>query len=279
MLCSSFRRRSAVLAASLAAALTLTAVPAQALSSYGSSKSPLALAMDEVDAADESAVSEQAPAQAAPQNAFRTDDPRNTANPVATVNQGDRLQFGYTETPTGTWNNAQCTAGYVDPQNHVIYVAAHCGDDGHVVTDAAGTPVGVIRHAMGALYDRTKTWREQFKAQSGRDFAFVELCSTVNTGANTYSGDRILGSPANLAVGTEVCTYGITSGLACGRIIAHPTNDFPQSVFRTNIRRAGGDSGGPVWVKGGGYLGITLQAWEKENKSLAISAWAKNAAS
>ena len=152
------------------------------------------------------------------------------------LQQGEKIIFDV----TSYGNDGTCTLGFVDNKTKIGYTAKHCGYDGEKVfvkRDGAYVPVGYLKHIPG----------------SGDQSAIV-LYNNVNKGINSYSGDTI--SAQKAAVGDKVCRYGYVTG----KVDCATVRYVGSIMFNTNLgmNPVPGDSGGPSWIEGKGYMG-TLQ--------------------
>lgn len=148
-----------------------------------------------------------------------------------------------------------CTVGFSDPARHRSLVAAHCGREGGRV--AVINPVtGVSSGPVGTFY-RSK----RYDRKLGNDWAAIQWDPGVGVGGNQYSGNGWV-HPNNIALGETVCYHGNTShgagrGRTCGKFAGSVGNTFFVDAPLT--RR--GDSGGPLWVPGRGFVGVISSQW------------------
>ncbi|APT93243.1 hypothetical protein CPHO_10460 [Corynebacterium phocae] len=147
------------------------------------------------------------------------------------VNQGDRIQSGSGEA---------CTIGYID--KNVAYTAAHCFDrrkDNKAYNEALQFLGEVVVHPD---YDPNG---------NGNDLAVIKLADTVTAGSNGLSGNIYLGG---VYPGDSVCSYGVTTGKStCGKVIKV---DDSAGGYYTDAPAQRGDSGGPAWIPGKGFIGV-----------------------
>lgn len=162
-----------------------------------------------------------------------------------TINQGDRIAI----------ENKLCTAGYIDKENNRMITAAHCGNKGEVVYKNSrsnkGQRIGVIE---GNPYYNKNTYRN--------DFIYVKLDPGV-TGENIYSGDKRV-PITDVSVGDRFCSIGQMSPISkCGVV-----KDVDENIITTNREGGGikGDSGGPGWIPGKGFVGVYSFFYGGENK-------------
>lgn len=157
----------------------------------------------------------------------------------------------------------ECTIGYNDPVKRISYTAAHCaeGVDRVFLLDRSGKspqkPIhaGTIEMAPG--YDpKTNT----------NDWAIIRWKDGVTINPNTYDRDGIV-PVSKLRKGQTVCFHGHTShGSAgnadCGKLIAVLGN---KVLVETVERAKHGDSGGPVYLPGGGLVGVLSSSFQFED--------------
>lgn len=143
-----------------------------------------------------------------------------------------------------------CTVGYNDYANRRSFVAAHCGRDGARV-ELAGPRTG----AAGTFY-RSKA----YDGHLSNDWAAIQWDPGVRMGPNSMSGNAWV-HPSDIRLGETVCYFGRTShaggGRTCGAFAGSADNTFFVDAALTRP----GDSGGPVWVPGRGFVGVVSSAW------------------
>lgn len=155
------------------------------------------------------------------------------------IQQGDEI---ITRKHNG--DNASCTVGYVDKGNRTLMFTGHCaaGETGNLVMDSNWNPIG---HVVENHDDRRTPHN---------DVAIVAIGDNVSIGENIYSGNR-WAAPHELRPGDKVCSRGAKSNAVhCGYMTGW---SLPNVVNAT--RSAGGtfgDSGGPAWVPGKGFIGM-----------------------
>lgn len=166
-------------------------------------------------------------------------------NSDVTINQGDRIMTG----------NKICTAGYIDKKNNRMITAAHCGNVGEVVYKnsrfGSGQRIGVMEENP---HYNSNTYRN--------DFTYVKLDPGV-TGENIYSGNRRI-SIKDVSVGDRFCSIGQMTPISkCGVV-----KEVNGNIITTNREGGGikGDSGGPGWIPGKGFVGVYSFFYGGENK-------------
>ena len=141
--------------------------------------------------------------------------------------------------------NNGCTLGYNDLLRGVSYTAAHCGNPGDTVQvrTGAGYSEVVGRLERSTAYGRSDT---------GNDWAVIVWNDNVALAGNGLSGST-RSSISELAPGDRICSYGAaTRRQQCGEFIGTIGNNLywegPSGDY--------GDSGGPVWAEGKGFVGV-----------------------
>ncbi|KAA8721562.1 hypothetical protein [Corynebacterium phocae] len=153
------------------------------------------------------------------------------------LHQGDRINFP---------GQGTCTVGWIDHSTRRAYTARHCGRDGSTATTVSNQMVGVIRHSP----------LSHGKSINDYDVAYIELSPNVTPGENKFSGNLRPLNNDQIAPGDEVCAVGAHSRrVSCSRVINNREgNPFLVSAHQTVF--GPGDSGGPAWVPGKGFVGI-----------------------
>ena len=151
-------------------------------------------------------------------------------------------------------DGGMCTVGFSDPARHRSLIAAHCGREGArvaVVDPATGAP----SRPMGTFH-RSKVYDQRL----GNDWAAIQWDTGVAIGGNPHSGNRWV-HPNDIALGETVCYHGNAShgarGATCGKFAGAVGNTF---FVDAPLTRAG-DSGGPLWVPGRGFVGVISSQW------------------
>ncbi|CAB0616904.1 hypothetical protein FRC0129_02074 [Corynebacterium diphtheriae] len=184
---------------------------------------------------------------ALPAHAQRTPEP--THIPGVAVDQGDSLLVRADGNMLGV-----CTVGFVDTENNRVWTDAHCGENGAAVMDNFQNPIGILHHVYPSEWEQLQNiqgteWSVNSRAS---DVAYVEIDDPAVLGQNYFSQNTIARDPA---VGDNLCNYGgRTDRVACTPI----TNINGPVVITANNGSDHGDSGGPAWIEGKGYVGQLL---------------------
>lgn len=184
---------------------------------------------------------------ALPAHAQRTPEP--THIPGVAVDQGDSLLVRADGNMLGV-----CTVGFVDTENNRVWTDAHCGENGAAVMDNFQNPIGTLHHVYPSEWEQLQNiqgteWSVNSRAS---DVAYVEIDDPAVLGQNYFSQNTIARDPA---VGDNLCNYGgRTDRVACTPI----TNINGPVVITANNGSDHGDSGGPAWIEGKGYVGQLL---------------------
>lgn len=156
--------------------------------------------------------------------------PSDNISYTKTINQGNEIYIYNTQ---GQAVNS-CTLGYVG-KGYAI-TAGHCGEQGAKVTDKSYSQIGRI---------------VKVDMERNQDIAIIKLDNGVG-GKNTYSGDYIA-SFAKLSLDDEICQYGNTTK----KVLCAPMYAVPRyGAFWAKNDVTFGDSGGAMWVKNKGLIGI-----------------------
>lgn len=154
-------------------------------------------------------------------------------------------------TPVYVQGTGICTIGYNDPARHRSFTAAHCGTEGarvELINPATGARTG----AAGTFY-RSKA----YDGRLGNDWGAIQWDGGVGVGGNGFSGDAWV-HPRDIRLGETVCYYGYASRRTnCGPFSGSADNTF----FAAAPLSHPGDSGGPMWVPGRGFVGVTSSMW------------------
>lgn len=153
-----------------------------------------------------------------------------------------------------------CTIGYNDPVKRMSYTAAHCAEGVNRIflSDKSGKRIQRPIHA--GTIEMSPEYNPKTDAN---DWAIIRWKDGVTINPNTFDRDGIV-PIKSLREGQEVCFHGHTShgsvGSAdCGRLIATLGTKI---IIETPKGARKGDSGGPVYVPGGGLVGVLSTSYE-----------------
>lgn len=149
-------------------------------------------------------------------------------------------------------NTGQCTLGFNDHSKGVSYTAAHCAN-------RAGERVRLIDPVTGQRSRELGTITPSSQYQKGafaNDWATITWDRGVKLGANPYSGDALL-TLDQVKPGEKVCFHGETTHKGTNKVSCGKFYDRLEQSFVTDIKEGNfGDSGGPIWVDGRGFIGV-----------------------
>lgn len=147
-----------------------------------------------------------------------------------------------------------CTIGYNDHARGESITAAHCGEDGQRVRlyDRTDTNPLTSRSAEIGTFYRSPGYDNGISNDWGR----IVWDKGVQIGANRFSRDTVL-TLDQVKRGDEVCWHGETTHMgttdrSCGTFFERTNEAFTVRVPQSSQ----GDSGGPIWVPGRGFLGV-----------------------
>lgn len=181
-----------------------------------------------------------------------------SAQTALKVEQGDQF---FVDNNDGSVN--RCTVGYVDTVNKQFFSAAHCGVAGQRVLIKDGpnkfVKLGTIVYSKDRFNERAWTGIET-------DFSIIEYSSADApiaaqnlAQANPFASN--VAAPGTVNIGDELCFYGDTTR----RTFCHPIREvtdtaqgggFVKVAYPTDTGAKEGDSGGPMWVPGKGFVGV-----------------------
>lgn len=150
-----------------------------------------------------------------------------------TITQGDRIISD---------SNTQCTIGWVSEEYFIT--AAHCAKNG-----LGSTVYNAYHQKLGTVVEFPT---DNYSSKTRIDWAVIDIADNVSTVGNGYSGNDMI-TLDDVRFGDELCTYGATTKeVSCGRV----KNKYWSTVRTENTTPTSGDSGGPSWVTGKGFVGI-----------------------
>lgn len=169
---------------------------------------------------------------------------------VPVVSQGDNVY---------TPGTGLCTIGYVDKATRKALYAGHCAKkDGEWEKGGkAGKDVIVYDYETRQRIGYVEKNDFSGNLMDGTDFAVIKLDDEISLGENSYSGDKwVTDFSTQVTPGKTVCSYGARTKQPTCTIIKEV---YPETNrIRLGIEGAGqkGDSGGPLWIPGEGFVGI-----------------------
>lgn len=155
--------------------------------------------------------------------------------PQYTIAQGDKVVI----------DGNTCTIGYVDKIKRKAYIANHCAP--------TGKTVNVHDPQLGILGQITGTYPWGSSQEARYDVAVIDIYDSVKILDNKYSGDK---RARNLDVqrGDKLCMYSrMQNAINCGTVRIVDGNIIAADQGASGEK---GDSGGPAWVPGKGFVGI-----------------------
>ena len=154
-------------------------------------------------------------------------------------------------------DSSSCAVAFNDHAEHVSYTSAHCGLSGDRVR--VKLVDGTLTPEIGTLYPSSR-WGDSV---TGNDWAAIRWDDGVRLAGNGRSGDEVA-SISDMRPGQQVCTYGAASRrVICGKYAGSVNNN----VYFDGETGQHGDSGGPVWAPGRGFLGVYSGVSVIESKS------------
>lgn len=164
-------------------------------------------------------------------------------NAPITINQGDQITSDQTILNGAIYVGNPCTIGYVEPGK--AWTAAHCANNGNPVRDSRGRVIGTIVHTNPNDSNNYSVYH---------DTAYIALNSNVRAGQNSHESQV---SEVIPSAGDRVCLYSRTSdSTRCGTVDHVSPTAKKEYVFISGASANQGDSGGPVWVPGQGFIGV-----------------------
>jgi len=137
--------------------------------------------------------------------------------------------------------STMCTLGFVDPVARIAFSAGHCRANGPV-TDRNGRHIGVVTTSRDNTPDGSVVRVDQVIS----DYETIALNPDVVVN-NLLPGGRALvaDAVAPMAVGQQVCHFGIVTGESCGTVERVNNGWFTMT---NGVVSQKGDSGGPVYI-------------------------------
>lgn len=140
-------------------------------------------------------------------------------------------------------SSSSCTLAYIATSGGSFkgLTAGHCGNVGDVVF-VNDTQIGTISKSHAPT---TLPGGLIIGGNTSPDWAVIDLNSNAKPVSTLSGGGAANVEPTNYStpkVGDKVCGQGLTSGRGCGTITA-----IDGSWISTTIKRAPGDSGGPLY--------------------------------
>lgn len=176
---------------------------------------------------------------------------------AAVVNQGDKIWTDF----IGPFQKT-CTVGYIDKEHNSFWTAAHCvNGEGSQVKNAAGENIGTVKH-------RDTSYPENFNYQD--DVAVVSINSGHAAGENVYSGDQIA-NPADIKSGDPLKAYGSKTGRVYSGYVSSSRDGVTYS--NSGMESQSGDSGGPAWIDGKGFIGVTTGTVSSSGNPVRQTIW------
>lgn len=171
---------------------------------------------------------------------------------IPPVSQGDAVNIG----------NLRCTIGFVNKD--YIITSAHCNKDGvgaHAYQH--GVHIGTVV-AQPNLANEDYGWINNVS----HDWTVIKLNDNIYAGGNVYSkGNNAHISFDDVAIGDTVCSYGYTSKkVSCGRV----EDKRHQVLYTDDTSKQSGDSGGPMWIPGKGFVGLYYGTTKGGTHSISV---------
>lgn len=160
-----------------------------------------------------------------------------TPYPVS-ISQGDKIV-----TEVSDDDHTLCTVGFVDEITRTITMSGHCakGRAGMRVRTSDGDTIGYV----------AQNWYDGTNQET--DISIISVESGVYLGGNGYSGDHWL-KPYEVRKGDLLCSRGASSdSVHCGDVLEVKKNLI---LTESSAGGIGGDSGGPAWIPGKGFVGV-----------------------
>jgi len=137
--------------------------------------------------------------------------------------------------------STMCTLGFVDPVARIAFSAGHCRANGPV-TDRNGRLIGVVTTSRDNTPDGSVVRVDQVIS----DYETITLNADVVVNTLLPGGRALVADVvAPMAVGQQVCHFGIVTGESCGTVERINNGWFTMT---NGVVSQKGDSGGPVYV-------------------------------
>ncbi|OEY23324.1 hypothetical protein A0K93_03800 [Corynebacterium sp. BCW_4722] len=147
---------------------------------------------------------------------------------------------------------SECTLGFNDHARGVSYTAAHCANGVNNRVRLVNTRTGQKSRTLGTITPSSR----YVSSQLGNDWAEIVWDKGVTLGANPYSGDTML-TLDQVKRGEVVCYHGETTHRGTNKDSCGSYVGSVEESFVTDIADGlPGDSGGPIWVKDRGFIGV-----------------------
>lgn len=144
----------------------------------------------------------------------------------------------------------QCTVGYIDHHASRVYTAGHCGQNG------ASVLVKEENYLNIGTFNTNYNWDIH-----RNDFGWIDVPRHF-LGQNKYSGNNIA---TNISRGDKICSYGSYSNKTyCGVVRGQDGN-----LVLSGAGGIPGDSGGPAWIPGKGFVGVYSVYWSQNRNIIA----------
>ena len=145
-------------------------------------------------------------------------------------------------------NNAACTVGYIDKKNNRAYLADHC-----VTPNTTASVFNEDGVELGYIVSKSDFESEANYLTSRRDANFITLHEGIFAGENIYSGDNRIRTK-DVAIGDQLCAFRHKSKtVGCGKVVGV---DGTLIEGNSGVAGGSGDSGGPAWIPGKGFVGV-----------------------
>lgn len=161
------------------------------------------------------------------------------------IDQGETILI---QTP-GSDKVSQCTVGYIEHSKSRIHTAGHCGETGQkaMINEENNMVIGTFTSNYNNHADRN-------------DNGWVDVNPHL-LGVNNYSGNAIV--QANK--GDKLCSYGSYSN----KVYCSAVRGKDGEVIISGPGGIPGDSGGPAWIPGKGFVGVYSIYWKRDGQTIA----------